>query len=129
MSSTEAILSQGEGPSRWSSYLSQQLRWSYGLIDIIQHHSFGLLRRMRAPQVIGYVLLQSFYVSMAMIMLLGVSLTSAHLVLGIDALDVPAGSWRRSLAAQLAASVVVWYWLQRFYLRPQDRDGASGAAS
>lgn len=118
---TDAIISHGEGPSRWNSYLSQQLRWSYGLMDIIQNHSFRLLRRMRIGQVIGYVLLQSFYVSLAAILVIGVSLSSAHLVLGVDALDAAGREWLGHWLPQLGGSLALWYWLQRFYLRPEDR--------
>jgi hypothetical protein len=118
---TEAVISHGEGPSRWSSYLSQQLRWSYGLVDILRRHSPRLLARMRPGQVLGFALIQSYYVSMAAILLIGTSLTTAHLLFGVDAVDVSFAGWLGHWLPQLMASIALWYWLQRFYLRPADR--------
>ena len=118
---TEAIISHGEGPSRWSSYLSQQLRWSYGLVDILRRHSLGLLLRMRPSQALGFALIQSYYVSMAAILLLGLGLTTSHLFFGVDAVDVSFAGWLGHWLPQLMGSVAMWYWLQRFYLRPNDR--------
>jgi cellulose synthase/poly-beta-1,6-N-acetylglucosamine synthase-like glycosyltransferase len=118
---TEEIITYGEGPSRWSSYLSQQLRWAYGLVNIVQHHSFRLLLRMRPEQAFGFTLIQSYYGSVAIILLTGLSLTTAHLVFGLNALSVPFGEWLSYWVPQLSISIAIWYWLQRFYLRESDR--------
>lgn len=118
---TEEIISLGEGPARWSSYLSQQLRWSYGLISIVQHHSAHLLLQMRPAQALGFSMIQSYYGSVAAILLTGLSLTTAHLVFGVDALSVHFGEWLGHWFPQLSISIVIWYWLQRFYLREGDR--------
>jgi len=118
---TEAIISFGEGPSRWSSYLSQQLRWAYGLINILQHHSLRLLWRMRPRQAFGFTLIQSYYPSVAIILVTGMSLTSAHLLFGVNALSVSFPEWLSHWFPQLSISIAIWYWLQRFYLRESDR--------
>ncbi|MDP3890039.1 glycosyltransferase [Nocardioides sp.] len=117
----DSVISQGEGPTRWSSYLSQQLRWAYGLISIVQAHSPRLLSRMRPRQAFGFVLIQSYYISVAIILALGVTLTALHLLLGINAVSVPFNQWFGHWFPQLSISIVLWYWLQRFYLRETDR--------
>jgi hypothetical protein len=118
---TEEIISYGEGPSRWSSYLSQQLRWAYGLDNIVQHNSARLLWRMRPKQAFGFTLIQSYYGSVAVILLTGLSLTAAHLLFGVNALSVPFGEWLSYWFPQFSISIAMWYWLQRFYLRKADR--------
>ena len=118
---TEEIISLGEGPTRWSSYLSQQLRWAYGLVTIVLHDSARLLRRMRPQQAFGYVLIQSYYISVAVILTIGLTLTTAHLVFGVNAISVPFDEWLSIWFPQLAFSIMIWYWLQRFYLRETDR--------
>ena len=118
---TDAIISYGEGPSRWSSYLSQQLRWSYGLVDIVQRYSPRLLWRMRPAQAFGFTLIQSYYGSVAIILLTGLSLTAGHLFFGIDAVSVDFREWLSYWFPQLSISIAIWYWLQRFYLRETDR--------
>ena len=118
---TEEIVSYGEGPARWSSYLSQQLRWAYGLIEIVRHNSGRLLRRMRFRQLIGFLLIQSYYPSVAIIIVTGLSLTTAHLFFGVNAIHVSFREWLGHWFPQFAISIAIAYWLQRFYLRESDR--------
>lgn len=118
---TESIISLGEGPTRWSSYLSQQLRWAYGLISIVLANTPRLLPRMRPRQALGFVLIQSYYISVVLILALGVGLTTLHLLFGVNAVSVPFDEWFGRWFPQLAVSIALWYWLQRFYLRPSDR--------
>ncbi len=118
---TDEIISLGEGPARWSSYLSQQLRWAYGLVDIVQKHSLRVMRHLRPQQAFGLMLIQSYYISVALILLTGLSLTSAHLFFGVNAIDTQFGEWLSRWFPQLTFSLVIWYWLQRFYLRESDR--------
>lgn len=118
---TEDIISLGEGPTRWSSYLSQQLRWAYGLITIVMHQSLPLLRRVRPRQALGFALIQSYYISVAVILTIGITLTGAHLFFGVNAIQVHFDEWFGHFFPQLAISIAIWYWLQRFYLRETDR--------
>ncbi len=53
----------GEGPTSWSSYFKQQMRWSYGCMDKVFRHSPKLFSRMEIKRVINYILLQQFYFS------------------------------------------------------------------
>ena len=118
---TEEIVSYGEGPARWSSYLSQQLRWAYGLIEIVRHNSGRLLRRMRFGQLVGFSLIQSYYPSVALIIVTGLALTAAHLFFGVNAIHVSFKVWLGHWFPQFAVSIAIAYWLQRFYLREADR--------
>ncbi len=76
---------------------------------------------MRPGQAFGFTLIQSYYGSVAIILLTGLSLTTAHLVFGLNALSVPFGEWLSYWFPQLSISIAIWYWLQRFYLRDSDR--------
>lgn len=118
---TEEIVSFGEGPARWSSYLSQQQRWAYGLINIVRHSSGRLLRRMRFSQLVGFSMIQSYYPSVAIIIVTGLSLTTAHLFFGVNAIHVSFRVWLSHWFPQVAISMAIAYWLQRFYLREADR--------
>lgn len=50
-------LAIGEGPATWDAYFSQQMRWAYGLIDILLHHSPKLLPKMKRQHAINYYFL------------------------------------------------------------------------
>ena len=117
----DAIISHGEGPTSWGAYLAQQMRWSYGLFEILRRHSPRLLWRMRPQQVLGLLLIQSYYPSVATVFVLGVALTSLHLFTGMNAVNAPLGEWASRWAPPFLASMVLWYWMQRFYLARSDR--------
>jgi cellulose synthase (UDP-forming) len=117
----DAIISHGEGPTSWGSYLAQQMRWSYGLFEILRRHSPRLLWRMRPQQVVGLLLIQSYYPSVATVFVLGVVLTALHLFTGMNAVNAPLGEWVSRWVPPFLASMVLWYWMQRFYLTRADR--------
>jgi cellulose synthase/poly-beta-1,6-N-acetylglucosamine synthase-like glycosyltransferase len=54
-------LASGEGPSTWEAYFSQQMRWSYGLIDILMRHSPKIFPKMKFSHAFNYFFLQQFY--------------------------------------------------------------------
>lgn len=121
---TEEIISLGEGPARWSAWLSQQLRWAYGLVSIVQSQTPRLIRRMSPQQILGFLLIESYYPSVAGILVLGGILTVAHLLFGINAINVRFDDWLSHFLPQLSMSIAMWYWLQRFYIRDTDRGWA-----
>jgi len=117
----DAIISHGEGPTSWGAYLAQQMRWSYGLFEILRRHSPRLLWRMRPQQVLGLLLIQSYYPSVATVFVLGVVLTALHLFTGMNAVNAPLGEWVARWVPPFFGSMVLWYWMQRFYLTRSDR--------
>ena len=117
---SSAIVSLGEGPATWGAYLSQQTRWCYGLLEIIKRDTFRLILRMRPKQAFGYVLVQSYYGTVALVYGLGVGLTALRLFFGIDAVGMDVTSWLSVWVPQILITMVLWYWLQRFYLEEGD---------
>ena len=57
------ILAVGEAPTTWAAYFNQQMRWAYGCIDILFHHSPKLLVQMGPRRLFRYLVLQQYYFS------------------------------------------------------------------
>ncbi|MGE3856627.1 MAG: glycosyl hydrolase, partial [Dehalococcoidia bacterium] len=115
------IISRGEGPATWGAYLAQQMRWSFGLFEILRQFTPRLLWRLRPRQAAGLLLIQSYYPSVAAVFAIGVGLTSLQLFTGVGALNVGLGEWASYWVPPTLASMALWYWMQRFYLERTDR--------
>ena len=116
------ILAIGEGPASWDSYFSQQMRWAYGLIDILLTQSPKLFGKMRMHHVANYFLLQQYYfygvaqiigvVLLTLYFFFGIQATTMHL-LPLILLYVPILLWQQ----------VLFFWLQRFNINPKEESG------
>ena len=118
---TSEIISLGEGPATWQAFFRQQMRWSYGIFEIIKLHTWKLILRMTPQQAIGLLAIQSYYFSAAMIYGLGFVLMLAHLLFGLDAIRMDTLEFFKYWLPLTAVQVFIWLWLQRFYLRRTDR--------
>lgn len=116
----EAV-SVGDGPITWTDYFSQQMRWAYGMFEIIRDHDWRLLRRLGVLQAFGYLMVQSYYGFAAFVFIGGNFLTFLYLAAGLSAADMDLGTWWLLWLPQFIWTFVVWYWLQRFYLYESDR--------
>lgn len=115
-------LAIGEGPATWTAYFNQQMRWSYGCIDIFFRHSRKLIGPMRRKHGLNYYLLQQHYFS-GLAMAVGIVLLSLYFMFGITPTAM-------SLAPLLMIylPVIIWQffiqrWLQRFYINPDTEKG------
>jgi cellulose synthase/poly-beta-1,6-N-acetylglucosamine synthase-like glycosyltransferase len=116
------ILAIGEGPATWDAYFSQQMRWAYGLFDILFHQSPRLFRKMRLHHVVNYFVLQQYYF-FGLTQAIGVFLITLYFLFGIQSTSM--NLWELLL---LYPPVLIWQqvlflWLQRFNVDPQKESG------
>ncbi|HSX02570.1 MAG TPA: glycosyltransferase family 2 protein [Candidatus Saccharimonadia bacterium] len=115
-------LAVGEGPTAWRPYFNQQMRWAYGCIDILWHHSPRLLRRMSYRRAIYYAWLQQYYFT-GLAMALGIIGLVLYFGLGISTATL---DMRQFLLVYLPAISICGFmalWLQRFNVRPRQERG------
>ncbi len=113
-------LAVGEGPSTWESYFNQQLRWAYGCIDILFHHSFGHFRKMGWRQILYYFFLQQHYFS-GLIMALSIGLLTLYFFFGIRAADVDVFYFFIFYSFILIVCWLMSVWLQRYDIDQENR--------
>lgn len=116
------ILLVGEGPATWDAYFSQQMRWAYGLFDILFRHSPTVLPKMRINQAINYFLLQQFYFY-GFVQAVGAALIALFFLFGFYAADMDAQTLLTLYPMLLIIQLITFLWLQRTYI---DREKESG---
>lgn len=117
----------GEGPSTWADYFSQQLRWARGADEIWLHGGLaGQLGKLRFRQAFHYVLMMSYYPSMAITWLLGAVLMLLPVVSGVSGLTLSTPLWL-SLYGNLAiCQIGLYVWLRRFGVSPHEPADSTG---
>lgn len=116
------ILAIGEGPATWSAYFSQQMRWAYGLIDILFRHSPALVRKMRINHAVHYLLLQQYYF-FGIAQLIGIVLMTLFYLAGITATTMELRALLIFYPLVIIAQLLNYLWLQQYYIDPKRESG------
>ena len=116
------VLLVGEGPATWDAYFSQQMRWGFGLMDILFRHSPRLFTKMRTRHVLRYFLLQQYYFS-GLAQFIGLLLISGFFLFGIQSTDMDLDYLLVYYLLFVIAQLVIFLWLQRFYIKPTEESG------
>jgi len=115
-------LAVGEGPDTWISYFNQQMRWAYGCIDILLHHSPKLLKQMNPRQATYYFFLQQHYFS-GLAMMLSLLMLACYFLFGLNPANIPVADFLELYALALLACAFMALWLQRFNIIPEKERG------
>jgi len=113
-------LAIGEGPSTWQAYFKQQMRWAYGCVHILFHHSPRLYKKMSKRQALYYFLLQQHYFS-GLAMFLGITSLSMYFLFGLQVAHIALRPFIGFYVPTLAICGLLSLWLQRFNIRKQER--------
>ncbi|MEV0003674.1 glycosyltransferase family 2 protein [Micromonospora sp. NPDC050980] len=119
---TPDVVALGEGPTSWADYFNQQRRWAAGICEIL------LRRELRAPRELPsrrrwqYRLLQFYYPSVAVSLLLGNVATALYLLTGVAAGRLDPQVWATLWGATLGTWFLLWLWLRRFNIAPHERE-------
>ncbi|PWU23566.1 glycosyl transferase family 2 [Candidatus Cerribacteria bacterium 'Amazon FNV 2010 28 9'] len=116
------ILAIGEGPSTWSAYFSQQMRWAYGLIDILFRHSFRIFPSMRRTHRLNYFLLQQYYFY-GIAQVVGCFLLCLYFFFGLQVTPMPLATLLVFYVPILLFQQVFFLWLQHFNVDPKHERG------
>jgi cellulose synthase/poly-beta-1,6-N-acetylglucosamine synthase-like glycosyltransferase len=117
---TPDVLAVGEGPSTFTDWFAQQMRWSWGMWQVICKHSWRLLPKMSRRQALSYAMLQPHYPAKAIQWWLSVALTTAYMVTGA-ALHLPGALWAAFWGSSMASVMLFSVWTRRFNLTAAQR--------
>jgi cellulose synthase/poly-beta-1,6-N-acetylglucosamine synthase-like glycosyltransferase len=118
---TPDVVAIGEGPTSWTDYFNQQKRWAYGIWEILINRSLrtpGLKLRQR----LLYSLVQLYYPSLAVSLLLGNVATACYMFLGVGTMHVPSDTWLLLWGASIGSWFGLWCWLRRYNIAPHERE-------
>ncbi len=118
---TPDVLAIGEGPTTWTDYFNQQKRWAYGIWEIKTRRRLRAGIRLSAPQRLLFGMVQLYYPSVAMHIVLGASATVGYLVLGAGPAHLDGRVWAALWSAAMLSWYAAWLLLRRFNLAPHER--------
>lgn len=113
------VLAEGEGPMNWVDYLNQQMRWSYGLFEILFKHTPKIIWKLKIRQKINYFLAQLYYFT-GVGVFLGMILTTLYLIFGVRAASMNLVEWLRYAVPSFFFVTVLQIYTHRFHLKPKE---------
>ncbi len=113
------ILARGNGPTSWASFFNQQMRWSYGMYEILFYHSFRLLTKLPLLQRINYFLLQLYYFT-GLATFVGSLLLMLYFLTGLTPANVPLQDWIFYAGPSMIISIVLQWFMFRFHIDPKN---------
>lgn len=124
---TKDILNIGEGPTTFFDWFQQQLRWSLGIWDIIFGLTPKILGKLNTKQKLSFLMLQSFYPTVAIGWVLSNILTLIF-VATQHSTGKPIAVWIALWFLSMGSSLTLFFWLRRFNLVDHERNewGISG---
>ncbi|MEV6815971.1 glycosyltransferase family 2 protein [Micromonospora sp. NPDC051296] len=119
---TPDVVAIGEGPTSWADYFNQQRRWAAGICEILVRPELRAPRELRARRRWQYRLLQFYYPSVAVSLLLGNFATAMYLLTGVSAAQLDVTVWSVLWGSTIGTWFALWLWLRRFNIAPHERE-------
>ncbi|WP_300012409.1 glycosyltransferase family 2 protein [Pseudonocardia sp.] len=123
---TPDVVAVGEGPSTWTDYFTQQLRWSRGTFEILRGPFRKRLRRLPPGRILHYLLITAFYPSMAIGWILGSVNAVLYLTMGVAGIVVPPQLWLALYVDATAFQMWVYIRNRRYNVSPYEPDNSPG---
>lgn len=113
------LLAKGEGPVNWVDYFNQQMRWSYGLFEILFKHTPRIIHKLNWRQKINYFLAQLYYFT-GVAVFVGFLLTVAYLVFGVHAANMNLFEWIKFSFPPFILANMIQVYIHKFNIDPEN---------
>ena len=123
---TPDVVAVGEGPSSWTDYFSQQLRWSRGTFEVLGGPFLRRLCGLSPGRMLHYLLIITFYPSMAIGWVLGAVNATLYLAFGVSGIVVPPELWLALYVDATAFQLWVYVRNRRYNVSPYEPEGSTG---
>ncbi|OGK42846.1 hypothetical protein A3A74_01410 [Candidatus Roizmanbacteria bacterium RIFCSPLOWO2_01_FULL_35_13] len=112
------VLARGDGPTNWLDYFNQQMRWSFGLFEILFNHTPKILDKLNWQQKINYFTAQLYYFS-GVSVFLGTVLTFFYLVFGINSAHMNLLIWLTYSVPTFILGILIQIYVHQFTIDPK----------
>ncbi|MGN9891860.1 glycosyltransferase family 2 protein [Micromonospora sp. L31] len=119
---TPDVVAIGEGPTSWADYFNQQKRWAAGICEILVRPKLRAPRELSGRRRWHYRLLQFYYPSVAVSLLLGNLATAMYLLTGVSTAQLDVTVWSVLWGSTIGSWFALWLWLRRFNIAPHERE-------
>ncbi|WP_441245957.1 glycosyltransferase family 2 protein [Kitasatospora sp. McL0602] len=125
---TPDVLAVGEGPTSWTDFFSQQLRWSRGTYETVLTQYWKAVWRLSPGRALNYSLLVCFYPMAGLTWLLGGLSSVLYLGFGASGVHVSSEIWMMLYSDAAALQVLLYTWNRKHNVSPHEPEGSSGVA-
>ncbi|MCK9903048.1 glycosyl transferase [Parafrankia colletiae] len=123
---TPDVVAVGEGPTSWTDFFSQQLRWARGANEVMVTEAPRRLKALDWGPRLHYSTLMLHYPTVAMTWILGTILTICYMALGSTGVTVNVNYWLALYIDVFVARLLLYFWLRRFNVSPHEEPGSAG---
>jgi hypothetical protein len=125
---TPDVLAVGEGPTSWTDFFSQQLRWSRGTYETVIKQFWKAPFTLSPGKLLNYGLMVVYYPMTAVNWLLGGLSCALFLGLGASGIQIDSEVWMMLYSDAAALQIGLYVWNRRHNVSPHEPEGSSGAA-
>ncbi len=125
---TPDVLAVGEGPSSWTDFFNQQLRWSRGTYETLLRQFWKAPFTLSPGRMFNYALLVTFYPMSALNWILGAVSCALFMVVGASGVHIEPRIWLMLYSDAAALQIGLYLWNRRHNVSPHEPEGSSGVA-
>ncbi|KAF4409217.1 glycosyltransferase family 2 protein [Streptomyces lycii] len=125
---TPDVLAVGEGPSAWTDFFTQQLRWSRGTYETILKQFWKAPATLSPGKFLNYTLMVVYYPMTALNWILAAFSCVLFLGLGASGLHVSSEIWLMLYSDAAALQIGLYIWNRRHNVSPHEPEGSGGLA-
>ncbi len=125
---TPDVLAVGEGPTAWTDFFTQQLRWSRGTYETILKQYWRGFGTLPAGKLFNYTMMIIFYPMSAMNWILAALSCALFLGMGASGVQIDPAIWMMLYGNASALQIGLYIWNRRHNVSPHEPEGSGGLA-
>ncbi|WP_371629297.1 glycosyltransferase [Streptomyces sp. NBC_00341] len=125
---TPDVLAVGEGPTAWTDFFTQQLRWSRGTYETILKQYWKGFFSLPAGKLFNYTMMIIFYPMSAMNWILAALSCALFLGMGASGVQIDPTVWMMLYGNASALQIGLYIWNRRHNVSPHEPEGSGGLA-
>ncbi|MFH9133164.1 glycosyltransferase [Streptomyces sp. NPDC017524] len=125
---TPDVLAVGEGPTAWTDFFTQQLRWSRGTYETIIGQFWKGFGTMPPGKLFNYTMMIIFYPMSAMNWILAALSCALFLGMGASGVQIDPTVWMMLYGNASALQIGLYIWNRRHNVSPHEPEGSGGLA-
>ncbi|MFF1725228.1 glycosyltransferase family 2 protein [Streptomyces sviceus] len=125
---TPDVLAVGEGPSAWTDFFTQQMRWSRGTYETILKQYWKGWYSLPPGKLFNYTMMIIFYPMSALNWILAALSCTLFLGLGASGVNIDPTVWLMLYGNASALQIGLYIWNRRHNVSPHEPEGSGGVA-
>ncbi|WPW29053.1 glycosyltransferase [Streptomyces atratus] len=125
---TPDVLAVGEGPTAWTDFFTQQLRWSRGTYETILKQYWKGFFSLPVGKLFNYTMMIIFYPMSALNWILAALSCALFLGTGASGVQIDPTVWMMLYGNASALQIGLYIWNRRHNVSPHEPEGSGGLA-